>query len=440
MPDFVDTLTDRDRWDIANYVRSLHRLAPWEPGGVLIGPGYHEDLIKRGDYIVHTEMCGLCHTQVNRDLIYSGDDYYLAGGMGIPIYPHGVYVSRNLTPDIETGIGSWSVEEVANAIRNGRTPDRLLFFFGMPWMYLHNLSQEDALAVASFLKSREPVTNRIPMPLRYGFVETVVAKISYSSGFPPMGNPTKLTYKAGNYGETEPEGPVREWPQTFLIHSQLGILVLAVLAYFILGRPSGSQIGRTRGLLITASSWSCIALVSFLCWVMYQTPVLAIIPPAEISKGASGGIPAVDESKLANVEMINMAHRGRYLYTVTSCAFCHGNDGSGGLKISMQSFGSLWVRNITPHEATGIGSWQDEEIARAIRSGVSKSGNALHWQGMIWDHLSNLDEEDVRSLIVYLRNMPAIENSVPEPTAPSPDDCVEYTFFLVEDDRPGCDG
>ncbi len=179
-------------------------------------------------------------------------------------------------------------------------------------------------------------------------------------------------------------------------------------------------------------------LVSFLGWVMYHTPDLAFIPPEEIANGASFGIPPVDESKLETPELAAMAHRGRYLFTVTSCAFCHGNDGSGGPKVSMQSFGSLWVRNITPDSETGIGEWQDVEIARAIRSGVSKTGNVLHWQGMIWDHLSNLDEEDVRSIIVYLRNMPPIRNTVPDPTPPSPADCPEYTFFLVEDDTPGC--
>jgi mono/diheme cytochrome c family protein len=204
MPDYMDALSDAERWDIANYVKSLQRVAPWEAKGELQGPGHHEDLVKRGEYLVHAEMCGLCHTQVNKDMIYSGDEYYLAGGMGVPVYPHGVYVSRNLTPDVETGIGSWSIAEIAHAIRNGRTPERLLFFFDMPWMLLHTLSEDDALAIASFLKSRKPVTNRIPMPLHYGVVETIAAKVAYSSGLPPMGNPTRLTFKAGNYGQTAP--------------------------------------------------------------------------------------------------------------------------------------------------------------------------------------------------------------------------------------------
>lgn len=51
-------------------------------------------------YLVHAEMCGLCHTQINRTGIYRGDDFYLAGGMRVGAYPHGVFVSRNFSEQI----------------------------------------------------------------------------------------------------------------------------------------------------------------------------------------------------------------------------------------------------------------------------------------------------------------------------------------------------
>jgi hypothetical protein len=58
---------------------------------------------------------------------------------------------------------------------------------------------------------------------------------------------------------------------------------------------------------------------------------------------------------------------------------------------------------------------------------------------MIWDHLSNLDEEDVRALIVYLRALPAVRFELPPARPPSEQDCEEYTFFLVDSMTPGCD-
>jgi hypothetical protein len=100
--------------------------------------------------------------------------------------------------------------------------------------------------------------------------------------------------------------------------------------------------------------------------------------------------------------------------------------------------GSMWTRNLTPDTETGIGAWSDAEVARAIRSGISRDGRALHWQGMIWDHTSNLDEEDVRSLIRWLRAMPAVKHPIHAPFAPSVADCE--TFFPAIDRAPqsGC--
>jgi hypothetical protein len=86
----------------------------------------------------------------------------------------------------------------------------------------------------------------------------------------------------------------------------------------------------------------------------------------------------------------------------------HLDDGRGGYKVSWKPMGTLWSRNITSDPEAGLGKWSDSEITRAIRSGVSRNGYQLHWQGMTWDHASNWDEEDIRALIAYLRAMPPV--------------------------------
>src|SRR2546422_3980973 len=85
--------------------------------------------------------------------------------------------SRNLTSDRATGLGMWTEEQIASAIRNGRSPKRVLSPHAMPWIFLHALTQDDALAIASYLKALPPVRNEVPAPLHYGVVETVVAKV-----------------------------------------------------------------------------------------------------------------------------------------------------------------------------------------------------------------------------------------------------------------------
>ncbi len=95
-------------------------------------------------------------------------------------------------------------------------------------------------------------------------------------------------------------------------------------------------------------------------------------------------------------------------------------------------------RNITPDPDTGLGRWSDAEIARAIRSGVSRDGYQLHWQGMIWDHASNWDEEDVRALIAYLRMLPPVKKKILADRPPASDDCEVCTFWTSESHAAGC--
>jgi mono/diheme cytochrome c family protein len=439
MPAYADKMTPEERWDVVNYILSLARTPAWEPGGKLDGPGQRTAPVARGQYLVHAEMCGLCHTQINPTGIYRGDDHYLAGGMSIPAYPQGVFVSRNLTSDLETGLGSWTVEQIADAIRNGRAPDRALNFWGMPWMFLHSLSQEDALAIAAYLKTLPPVRNHIPPPLHYGVVETIVAKLAHSSGIPPLGNPDVLVYMEGNFGEPAPGILPRDWPQRVLVSGQWFVLIVGVVA-FMLATPPGRRLPRGLGGWIRAVLGALgLLLVVAIGWVMYSTPALSFIPSEQVNAAVTSGIPRPDPATSRSPEQAALVERGYYLYKVTSCAFCHRNDGHGGNKISWQASGTMWTRNISSDPETGIGAWSDAEIARAIRSGVSRDGRQLHWQGMTWDHLSNLDEEDVRAIVAYLRTMPPVKQAIPVPPAPAPSDCAHYSFFLEGDaPPPGC--
>jgi hypothetical protein len=57
---------------------------------------------------------------------------------------------------------------------------------------------------------------------------------------------------------------------------------------------------------------------------------------------------------------------------------------------------------------------------------------------MPWDHFSNLDEEDVASVITFLRMLPPVARKTPPTRLPGPGDCPIYTFWTVPDDTPGC--
>lgn len=118
--------------------------------------------------------------------------------------------------------------------------------------------------------------------------------------------------------------------------------------------------------------------------------------------------------------------RGRYLVTgPAACLDCHsphdltrpdlpivaGREGAGFL-MPIPELGILAAPNITPDPDTGIGSWTDDEIARAIQEGVAKDGHAL-FPVMPYLNFRNLTDEDLASIVVYLRSLPPIRNTVP---------------------------
>lgn len=376
-------------------------------------------------------MCGLCHTEVDPHGIYR-DDRYLAGGMRVGAYPQGIFISRNLTPDNETGLGQWSLQQIADAIRLGQAKSRTLNFWGMPWMYLHALSDADALAIAGYLKSLDPVRNAVPEPLHYGVMETIVGKLR--AGKLPAAPPRVLTYKVGSYANPcgIPPGTI----ERALVTAQWLVLGVGLVAFVFAG-PRGARFPHTALGWIATLLGSLAAVVLFaLGWFLYGTPALALLPPDRVADGAAGSIPRPEVTKLAPRRGA-LVERGRYLFSVASCAYCHGNDGSGGAKLSGGA-GTIFTPNISPHPEAGIGAWSDEQIARAIRSGVSRNGRPLYWQGMPWDHFSNWDEEDIRSLVAYLRELPPVAGKVPPYRPPAPDDCKEYTFWVAPNREPGC--
>lgn len=129
--------------------------------------------------------------------------------------------------------------------------------------------------------------------------------------------------------------------------------------------------------------------------------------------------------------------RGTHLAeNAAMCMHCHsGHDdeklglpidrarlGAGGLTIDEQvGFpGSVTPPNITPDVQTGIGAWTDGEVMRAIREGVSRDGRALFPMMPYRTYASALTDEDVRSIVVYLRALPPRVHQVPPRQLPMP--------------------
>ena len=90
---------------------------------------------------------------------------YLGGSdVGFEIPRLGVFVGPNLTPDKETGLGTWTEEEIVTALKTGIRPDGRILAPSMPWPEFAKLTKPDAMAIAAFLKSLPPIHNKVPGP------------------------------------------------------------------------------------------------------------------------------------------------------------------------------------------------------------------------------------------------------------------------------------
>jgi hypothetical protein len=78
------------------------------------------------------------------------------------------FTGQTSTPDKETGLGSWSKQQIVTALQTGKRPDGRVLAPIMPWRAFAKLTRGDANAIAGYLKSLAPITNRVPGPFGPG--------------------------------------------------------------------------------------------------------------------------------------------------------------------------------------------------------------------------------------------------------------------------------
>lgn len=288
-----------------------------------------DDLVAHGKYIATIAGCIDCHTPFREEFqdpskltldqvkvlsfnlgsVQDTENKLLAGGRPFDLGPAGILLTRNLTPDEESGLGAWSDDQIKLAIKTGIDNEGRLLFPVMPYHVYNTMADSDLEALIAYLRSIKAVNNPIPK-----------STIS-TNGFPIP------SYETG------------------------------IIAPDPLDKAA-------RGAYLVNSLMACTD-----C----HTPV----DPAT-------GAPQM-EKYLA----------GRQPY-----------EGPWGI---------VYGGNITPDNETGIGTWTEEEIARAITTGVSKDGRRLIL--MPWFNYVTLKPEDAEAIAYYLKNvLPAVKNEVPAPS------------------------
>ena len=267
-------------------------------------------LIERGEYLTRAADCVVCHT--------AKDGEPFAGGRAF-VLPFGTLYSTNITPDPETGIGSYSDANFLQAVHKGVGRNNTKLYPAMPYTSYTYMSDADALAIKAYLFSLKPV--RAPAPTN-------------TLAFP----------------------------------------------------------FNQRGLM---SIWS------------------AFFNPDKRFE------PHVDRSAEWN--------RGAYLVEAMGhCGECHTPRNLFFALNNRQKFAgavqSGWrAYNITADRGGGVGAWSDADLAHYLSTGHADGrGTASGPMGEAVDEsLSHLKPSDITAMVVYLRTVPRVASSLPEPrTAP----------------------
>jgi len=145
----------------------------------------------RGKYLVTGMGCNDCHTpwkmgdngpEPDMTRMLSGHQadmqmppapqpngpWAIAGSITFTAWsgPWGTSYTANLTPDKDTGLGTWTAQQFVDTIRNGRVQGHgRQLLPPMPWPAIRNLSDTDLKAIFAYLQTIPAIKNKVPDPI-----------------------------------------------------------------------------------------------------------------------------------------------------------------------------------------------------------------------------------------------------------------------------------
>ena len=143
-------------------VRRLLALAMLTTAGLGAANARAESLAARGKYLVGIMDCTGCHSTGALTGKPEAAKFLAGSEIGFQIPGLGIFYPPNLTPDVQTGLGTWSEQDIATALRTGVRPDGRELAPAMPWRSYASLSDADVQAVAAYLKTLPPVSHAVP--------------------------------------------------------------------------------------------------------------------------------------------------------------------------------------------------------------------------------------------------------------------------------------
>lgn len=170
-------LTDNDVADIVAFLRTLtpsnnvthpdsipaFARVTWPTQEGIPNPNPLTGAAVHGKYLVTLAGCIDCHTVGKADVTGIPTDpgvateRFLAGGRDF-----GPLQSKNITPDLATGIGLWRTAQIDSAFADGIDDEGNLLCPPMPWPVFHGMRTGDRSDIVAYLRAIPPVSNTVP--------------------------------------------------------------------------------------------------------------------------------------------------------------------------------------------------------------------------------------------------------------------------------------
>jgi mono/diheme cytochrome c family protein len=181
-------------------------------------------MLARGEYLVlHVTPCLDCHS--TRDFTkFSGPIQPGTEGMGGYVFDKklgvpGVVYAKNITPDAETGIGTWTDEEILRAMTHGISKNGDTLFPIMPYPFFSHMAKSDLMSIIAYIKTLKPIKNKVAdrqlmIPISMAYPAQALPGSIDNNVLPPESDPVKYGAYLANaavcadcHSPLTPQGP-----------------------------------------------------------------------------------------------------------------------------------------------------------------------------------------------------------------------------------------
>jgi mono/diheme cytochrome c family protein len=372
------------------------------------------ELVKRGEYLTRAGDCVACHT--------ADKSRPFAGGQPIGT-PFGTIYTSNITPDAETGIGTWTDAEFLRAMREGIGKDGKRLYPAFPYPSYTRVAERDLLAIRAYLNTVAPVHytppgNELAFPFNQRWLMFFWNLLNFDRGRfvpDPKQNPlwNRGAYLVEGLGHCEECHTPRNFMQglkttdRFSGEVQAGWLAYNITPdkthgigdwsdedlthYLATGVAPGRASAAGPMASVVANSTQYLSTEDLRAICVYLRTIAPVAGGAtRVRARDQWGKPVDDVERLRGATVTGV--NGGQLF-IANCATCHGWTGQGIGADSPLAYPSLIHNSI-------VGATDAGNLAMVILHGVerpTKAGDVL-----MPGFAAELDDDEVASLTNYL--------------------------------------